>query len=204
LKLISTILLPDRGDVLVNGGNTREQARQVRAQIGFALASERSFFPRLTVRENLDFFAALENIPRNRRAACVQSAIRDVQLESHAGKQAMKLSSGLQQRLGIARALVKAPRILLLDEPTRSLDPASAEHLWVLIRQLANDGITIVLATHNFAEAISVSDRIAILQTGNLRTIEAACHMSAEELRSRYMEATGSVEISCWPEQIPA
>lgn len=204
LKLISTVLLPDRGDVLVNGCNTRDQARRVRAQVGFALASERSFFPRLTVRENLDFFAALENVPRNERALRVQNAVQDVQLESHAGKQAMKLSSGLQQRLGIARALVKSPRIVLLDEPTRSLDPASAEHLWRLVRQLAQGGITIVLATHNFAEAASVSDRVAILHSGHLRATVAVGQMSVEALRARYMESTGSAEPANWLEQVPA
>ncbi len=90
--------------------------------------------------------------------------IRDVNLGHHSDKQVMKLSSGLQQRLGIARALIKRPRVLLLDEPTRSLDPAAASQLWILVRRLAHTGTTIVLATHNFEEAVLAADRVAILR----------------------------------------
>jgi ABC-2 type transport system ATP-binding protein len=204
LKLISTVLLPDRGAVLVNGADTRHQAPRVRQQVGFALASERSFFSRLTVRENLDFFATLENVPRGERGDCIQSVLSDVQLELHAGKQFMKLSSGLQQRMGIARALVKKPRVLLLDEPTRSLDPASAEHLWSLVRQLASTGITILIATHNFAEAVSVSDRTGILEKGRLRATRQTMGITAEQLRAQYMELTGEWEAAPWPEEVPA
>ena len=116
----------------------------------------------------------------------------------------MKLSSGLQQRMGIARALVKKPRVLLLDEPTRSLDPASAEHLWSLVRQLASTGITILIATHNFAEAVSVSDRTGILEKGRLRATRQTTGITAEQLRAQYMELTGEWEAAPWPEEVPA
>ena len=115
----------------------------------------------------------------------------------------MKLSSGLQQRLGIARALLKQPRVLLLDEPTRSLDPAAAEHLWALVRLLSATGITILMATHNFTEAASVSDRIAVLQKGQLRGIRQAKGITAEQLRTEYMELTGECDPT-WREGIPA
>src|SRR6266704_1860379 len=81
LKLVSTMLLPDRGRVSVRGADTRVQSRAVRKQVGFALASERSFFPRLTARENLDFFAALEDLPRLERTHRVECVLRDVGLD---------------------------------------------------------------------------------------------------------------------------
>jgi ABC-2 type transport system ATP-binding protein len=204
LKLISTVLLPDRGAILVNGAETRHEPRRVRQQVGFALASERSFFPRLTVRENLDFFAALENIPRCERRQRIQSVLSAIQLDSHAGKQVMKLSSGLQQRLGIARALIKQPRVLLLDEPTRSLDPSAAEHLWTLVGQLAATGMTVLMATHNFTEAVSVSDRVGFLQKGQLRGIRQSKGMTSEQLRHQYMQMNGEWDTNRWPEEIPA
>jgi len=204
LKLISTVLMPDRGIILVNGAETRHQARRVRQQVGFALASERSFFPRLTIRENLEFFAALENVARAERMNRIQTVLSDVQLDAHAGKQVMKLSSGLQQRLGIARALIKQPRVLLLDEPTRSLDPSAAEHLWRLVCQLAATGITVLIATHNFTEAASVSDRIAVLQKGQLRGIRRAKGMTPQQLRTEYVELTGECVRTLWCEEIPA
>src|SRR6266853_4769533 len=188
LKLISTLLLPDRGRVIVNGFDTRSKARAVRSQVGFALASERSFFPRLTARENLEFFAALEDIPRRERPSRVESILNDMGLNDSAGRQVMKLSSGMYQRLGIARALVKKPSVLLLDEPTRSLDAAAAGQLWGHIRELSGTGITILLATHNFAEAAAVCDRVAVLQRGELLAVERVGNFSVEQLRDFYLE----------------
>ena len=204
LKLVSTMLLPDRGRVVVGGADTQLQAKAVRRQVGFAVASERSFFPRLTARENLDFFAALEDLPRRERAHRVQSVLCDVGLEDAGGKQAMKLSSGMYQRLGIARALIKRPAVLLLDEPTRSLDPAAASHLWLLIRELADVGITVLLATHNFSEAVAVAGRVAILQNGELVTTHHTRGFSVEHLRDFYLELTGEREPFAWPEGVPA
>lgn len=204
LKLMSTLLLPDRGRILVGGSDTRTGGSRVRAQVGLALASERSFYPRLTVRENLDFFAALENIPRGERASCIQQGLRSVNLEHAADKQAMKLSSGMFQRLGIARSLIKQPSVLLLDEPTRSLDPAAAADLWSTVRELARSGISILLATHNFAEAIAVADRVAILRAGQLMALRANQGITTDSLRNYYLRLTSDEQLERWEEEVPA
>jgi ABC-2 type transport system ATP-binding protein len=190
LKLISTMLLPDGGEVRVNGFETRGGGHEVRRNVGFAIASERSFFPRLTVRENLEFFAALENVGRREVADRVESALSYVSLNDVADKQVMKLSSGMYQRLGIARAMIKKPAILLLDEPTRSLDAAAADELWALIQDLSLTGTTVLLATHNFEEATAVCDRVALLTQGELITIQKARNIAAQELRDFYLEMT--------------
>lgn len=203
LKLISTVLLPDRGSVCVNAADTRKDAGRVRKQVGFALASERSFFPRLTARENLDFFATLEDVPRSERRERVALSLQMVGLEEHADKQIMKFSTGMHQRLAIARALVKQPRVLLLDEPTRSLDPAGASRFWSLIRQLAETGMTIILATHNFSEAAAVADRVAVLQRGSLLDLFACGNLGIEQLQTRYLEMTGEA-APAWQEGVPA
>jgi ABC-2 type transport system ATP-binding protein len=204
LKLISAMLLPDSGDVLVNGANTRKQSQAVRRQVGFALASERSFFPRLTARENLEFFAALENVPSSERRDRLDYVLGEVKLLENAGKQVMKFSSGMYQRLGIARALIKHPRVLLLDEPSRSLDPAGANHLWNLVRELASAGITVVLATHNFAEAVAVSDRIAVLDRGRLIALRRTGELSVEGLRDFYLTTTSELVPLPRFEEVPA
>jgi ABC-2 type transport system ATP-binding protein len=190
LKLISTMLLPDRGEVRVQGSDTRRKGQQVRRNVGFAVAAERSFFPRLTVRENLEFFAALENVPRREVSDRVESVLSWVSLNDVAGKQAMKLSSGMYQRLGIARAMIKKPAILLLDEPTRSLDAAAADELWSLIQNLSVTGTTVLLATHNFEEATAVCDRVAMLKQGELIAINKVGNFAAKELREFYLEMT--------------
>jgi ABC-2 type transport system ATP-binding protein len=204
LKLVSTMLLPDRGYVLVNGADTRAESGLVRAQVGFAVANERSFFPRLTVRENLEFFAALENVQRSDRKARVESVISGLDLEAAADKQSMKLSSGMYQRLGIARALLKRPSILLLDEPSRSLDPAAASDLWGLVRTISSNAVTVVLATHNFAEAIAVADHVAILQHGRLLGVRHVPSLTVEQLRSYYLRLTGERDSRPLLEEVPA
>lgn len=190
LKLISTMLLPDRGRVLVQGYDTRRQGQAVRGNVGFAMAAERSFFPRLTIRENLEFFAALENVRRGEVADRIQAVLSGVSLSDAAEKQVMKLSSGMYQRLGMARALIKRPSVLLLDEPTRSLDVAAAAELWRLIQEMPSMGITVLLATHNFEEAAAVCDRVALLKEGELRAIANVRDFCFEELRDFYLETT--------------
>jgi ABC-2 type transport system ATP-binding protein len=103
----------------------------------------------------------------------------------------MKYSSGMYQRLGIARALLKNPKCLLLDEPTRSLDPASASRFWDLVLRLRDQGTTILLTTHSFGEAAAVADVVAVLHKGRLvgkRNISSA---SAEDLRDFYFASIG-------------
>lgn len=203
LKLVSTTLLPDRGHIVVDGTDTRVHSHTVQRRVGFAVSSERSFFPRLTVRENLDFFAALEDVPRRERPGRIRTVLQDVGLADAAHKQVMKLSSGMYQRMGIARALVKKPTVLLLDEPTRSLDASAANDLWNLLRSVSGSGVTIFLATHNFAEAIAVADRIAVLQQGKLLDVSLNDNLTADQLRSSYLRLTGSFEQS-WAEEVPA
>jgi ABC-type multidrug transport system ATPase subunit len=204
LKLVSTVLLPDRGRVIVERCDTRYDGPAVRKRVGFALASERSFFPRLTARENLEFFAALEDVPGRDCRDRVESVLNRIGLGDAAEKQVMKLSSGMHQRLGIARALLKKPSVLLLDEPSRSLDLAVATQLWELIRDLADTRMSILIATHNFAEAAEVCDRVAILRKGSLIALSRIRNQSERQLRDSYLRLTGGQDHVAWSEEVPA
>jgi ABC-2 type transport system ATP-binding protein len=195
LKLISTTLLPDAGAVRVGGFDAGHDAGKVRRQVGIAVAAERSFFPRLSARENLEFFAALDEVSRSERAQRIQEVLRDTGLEEQADILVMKFSSGMYQRLGIARALVKRPSVLLLDEPTRSLDAGTTARFWSTIRALARQQTTVLLATHNFAEAIAVADRLLLLHRGELLVDRSVGHgESAEALRAFYFRMTGEID----------
>lgn len=194
LKLISTLLLPDSGRVLLAGSDTRTDSTRARRDVGFAIANERSFFPRLSARENLDFFATLEDVPRPERPKRIRWALGMVGLHSDADTLVMKFSSGMYQRLAIARSLLKDPGILLLDEPTRSLDPASSMQFWKLVRGLSEQGKTVLLATHNFSEAVSVGDSVVVLHRGKVVGRKDLRSESAEQLRSFYFQATGEAE----------
>ncbi|MBZ5666646.1 MAG: ABC transporter ATP-binding protein [Acidobacteriia bacterium] len=195
LKLISTVLLPDAGTVRVGGFDARRDAGEVRRHVGIAVASERSFFPRLSASENLDFFAALDEVPRKERVERIKGVLRNSGLQEQTDTLVMKFSSGMYQRLGIARALVKRPSVLLLDEPTRSLDAATTAHFWTTIRTLARQQTTVLLATHNFAEAVAVADRLLLLHRGELLADRAVGDgESAETLRDFYFRMTGEID----------
>ncbi len=195
LKLISTMLLPDAGSVRVGDFDARRDASALRRQVGIAVATERSFFPRLSARENLDFFATLDEVSRSQRAPRINEVLHDTGLQEQADTLVMKFSSGMYQRLGLARALVKKPNVLLLDEPTRSLDAATTAHFWTTIRALASHQTTVLLATHNFAEAAAVADRLLLLHHGELlaeRSLNDG--ESADTLRSFYFRITGEID----------
>jgi ABC-2 type transport system ATP-binding protein len=195
LKLVSTMLLPDRGRVLVEGEDTQQGSQKVRRNVGFAVATERSFFPRLSARENLDFFAALDDVPHKTRSQRIGQMLDRVGLSDSCDTLVMKFSSGMYQRLGIARALIKEPSVILLDEPTRSLDPASAGHFWNLVRDLpAHHRATVLLATHKFSEAIAVGDNVAVLLGGQIAGYKRVAGTNVEDLRSYYFEKTGEID----------
>ena len=191
LKLVSTMLLPDSGRVEVAGADTVRDASRARRAVGFAVATERSFYPRLTARENLAFFAALDNVPRAERSAQAEWALEKTGLTDAGDTLVMKFSSGMYQRLGIARALLKKPAVLLLDEPTRSLDPAAASRFWNLVRETADGGAAVLLTTHHFDEAMAVGDAVAVLSRGALAGLHRlTAGTSIEELRAFYFRET--------------
>jgi ABC-2 type transport system ATP-binding protein len=190
LKLISTMLIPDAGTITVCGADTLRDGDDVRRKVGFAMANERTFFPRLTARENLDFFAVLEDVSRDERSQRIHEKLAVTGLADAADTLVMKFSSGMYQRLGVARALLKNPEILLLDEPTRSLDPGASLQFWPFVRQLLVAGTTVVLTTHSFQEAAAVGDRIAVLRQGNLKAErQFGSDATADEIKKFYFQA---------------
>jgi ABC-2 type transport system ATP-binding protein len=169
LKILSCLVLPDRGVALIAGDSTRHE-RRVKARIGLVHSDERSFYWRLSARENLRFFARLYDVPGRRIGARIEHLLERVGMHDVADRPFSGYSSGMKQRIAIARALLHDPPILLMDEPTRSLDPAAALSVRALVRDELNrrDGKTILLATHNLHEAEALSDRLAILSRGQV------------------------------------
>lgn len=172
LKILSCLVLPDGGRALVGGHDTNDE-NAVKRLIGYVHSDERSFYWRLSARENLRFFARLYDVPSRRTEARIDELLETVDLLGAADRPFSGYSSGMKQRVSIARALLHDPPILMMDEPTRSLDPAASKNLrhFILNRLRDQDGKTILLATHDLREAEVVSDRIAILIRGRVREI---------------------------------
>jgi ABC-2 type transport system ATP-binding protein len=142
-------------------------------------AEERSFYWRLTARENLEFFARLHGLSDPLRRRRVDELLERVELSRDADRRFGDFSSGMRQRLAIARALLADPPVILMDEPTRSLDPVHAAHLrdWIKQQLHRREHKTILVATHNLREAEALCDRVAIIAAGELRAMASPAEL---------------------------
>ena len=172
-KIIATLVQPTTGNVEVKGQDTVADDQNVRRYVGLASAEERSFYFRLTAEQNLLFFARLHGIHGGAATARISELFESLGLEEFARRRFAELSTGNKQRMAVARAMLANPPILLLDEPTRSLDPIAAARMRALIRDLARDRhTTIFLTSHNLAEVEELCDRVAIISKGEIRAID--------------------------------
>jgi len=185
LRILATLLVPTRGRASVTGYDVEREAPHVRAQLGFHSATDGGFYSRLTSRENLNFFAAMNGLFDAEAPRRLDELTELMGMSSFLDSQVRTLSTGQVHRLGLARAMIHRPTVLLLDEPTRSLDPlAAAEFRRFLKSQLVDrHGTTVLFASHTLAEVEQLADRVILLDRGRL----LACD-SPRRLR----EATGS------------
>src|SRR5687768_4811571 len=172
IRMLCTLLEPTSGTAHVNGFDIVKQANEVRRSLGTLLAGERSIYWKLTGRENLEYFAALYHIPATVARQRVEELIERMELKDRANELVEKYSTGMRQRVAIAKALLARPPILLLDEPTLGLDPQAARRVRELIAELKQEGHTILLTTHYMEEADQLSDRIGIIDTGKVIALD--------------------------------
>ena len=170
IKMLCTLLWPTSGSVTINGYDLMREEEKVRTLIGFVSGEERSFFWRLTGRENLKFFVSLHGVTGSNADKKVDEVLDTVELSEAANNMFYSYSSGMKQKLAIARALLSKPWILLLDELTKSLDAVTSRNLWRRLRKMAKDtGLTIVFASHQLAEVEKVCDCILVMKQGKNR-----------------------------------
>jgi ABC-2 type transport system ATP-binding protein len=173
LEVLSTLLLPTSGEAWVCGYEVTREAAQVRQVVGYCPATSQSFYPRLTGMGNLEFFAVLNGL-RPREARERIGAVLDlVGMDKANNAPFQYYSEGMKQRLSLARALLTDPPVLLLDEPTRSLDPLAQGEARRLFRRTLIEklGKTLLLVTHSVAEAEEVCDRVAIIDRGHIVSV---------------------------------
>jgi ABC-2 type transport system ATP-binding protein len=170
LKVLATLVLPTSGEARVEGHDVLTRGDAVRASLGLVVAEERSFYWRLSGRDNLFFFAALHDLSGPARARQVDELLAVVGLEESARRPYREYSSGMRQRLSIARGLLASPRVVLMDEPTRALDPPSAAWIRRFVREtlVGERGATVLLATHDLLEAETTCDRLSLVEGGRI------------------------------------
>ncbi|MDP2939188.1 MAG: ABC transporter ATP-binding protein [Candidatus Omnitrophota bacterium] len=171
IKVLATIILPDSGSVSVNGYDLLRDADLVRSSIGLVTSETKSFYGRLTGRENLYFFANLHNLFSKQKKKRVEELAQVLGIVEELDKMYQQYSTGMKQRLAIVRGLLNDAPILLIDEPTKSLDPISAQDLRRFIKDELVDksGKTIIFSSHSLSEIETLSDRIAIMSKGRIK-----------------------------------
>lgn len=167
--ILTTLLLADEGSASVDGLDVVEGYKAIRQRIGY-MPGRFSLYQDLSVEENLDFFATTFNTTVEEN----YDLVRDIycQIEKFKSRKAGKLSGGMKQKLALSCALIHAPRVLFLDEPTTGVDPVSRKEFWEMLRKLKeHHGITILVSTPYMDEAMQC-DRIALIQDGNFLKID--------------------------------
>ncbi len=206
VKMLTTLVAPTSGTASVCGHDLKNE-EAIKASIGLVTTDERSFFWRLSGRQNLNFFGKLHVLADLEDR--LEEVLSLVGLESAADRSFKEYSTGMRQRLAIARALLHRPQIMFLDEPTRGLDPPAIRSLHTLIRDelTSSQGMTVLMTTHWLHEAESVCDRMAILHQGRVRglgTVTELRAMIGESSRYRIRVSNMRHDSIHWPEGVNA
>jgi len=179
IKILTTLLAPSSGSAKILGLDTFGDEKKIRSKINFVFGGERSLYWRLSAEDNLKYFADLYLIPRKDQAQLIEGLLKRVGLFEVKNRKVESYSKGMKQRLQIARALLNAPQVIFLDEPTIGLDPVGARDLRDIIRQISSDGTTVLLTTHYMQEAEELCDRIAMIREGELVALSSVDGLKA-------------------------
>ena len=217
LRLLAGLVLPDTGRIAIDGIDARAEPLRARANVGLCTGEERSFYYRLTARSNLEYFGSLAGLAHHELPRRIEEVGRIVDLGDELDRRFDQFSAGMRQRLSFARALIADPEVLLLDEPTRAVDPGHTYELRRFIREELVDrrGKTVILATNQLEEAWELCDRIAVLRAGRLVTVASPAELGRmasprrrysigfdridDPMLGRVRAVPGLIEFSCGP-----
>ena len=197
LRILATLLVPTHGHARVAGHDTVHQSRDVRRRLGYHAGTDHGFYARLTARENLLFFGQLNRLSSSSATQQISQLAEQFQLGEALDRQVRTLSTGTVQRLSLARALLHRPSVLLLDEPTRSLDAiAAVEFRRFLKSEILRHGQTSLLfASHALHEVALLADRVAVLDAGRLLACDTVSTLKrstgASSLEEVFLRLTG-------------
>jgi len=189
LRILATLIIPTRGSAALGGFDVERHSAEARKQFGYHTGGDEGFYGRLTGLENLRFFAAMNNITGVDAKERIARVSESVGISEELGRQVRTYSTGMTHRLGLARALLHGPMILLLDEPTRSLDPLAASDFRRLLKDdlVRRRGVTLLFASHTLSEVEEIADRVVLLDAGRViacdtpRGLRASTHTATLE-----------------------
>ncbi|MDD1763500.1 MAG: ABC transporter ATP-binding protein [Methanobacteriaceae archaeon] len=178
IRITCCILKPDQGDVLVDGYSIHDDPLKIKSIIGY-LPEEPNLYERFKARDLLRYFSELYGVPKADINPRIDELLELVGMTHRADDRINTFSKGLRQRIGIARALVHDPRVIIFDEPTMGLDPATSQTIRNFINQLKGDK-TIILCTHYMDEADQLCDRVVLLDQGRIRDMGTTHHLKSK------------------------
>jgi ABC-2 type transport system ATP-binding protein len=172
IKILCALIYPTSGTAFLNGTEITKHGDKIKKKIGYVLSDERSFYWRLTGRQNLKFFAVLNNISGKEAEKRIDGLMEFLDLGANADQMFRDYSTGMRRKLAIARGLINSPEIIFMDEPTSGLDPVIAQKIRKLIKEelVGQKRKTVIYATHNLYEAEELCDSIAVIQKGKIKT----------------------------------
>ncbi|MCX6773859.1 MAG: ATP-binding cassette domain-containing protein, partial [Candidatus Micrarchaeota archaeon] len=179
IYMLTTLIEPTSGSAFVNGFDVKNDPDNVRKSIGIVF-QDPTVDTRLTAYDNLDIHGRLYGMDGKLREAKINEVLGLVELTEWKDKMVKTFSGGMRRRLEIARGLMHTPKILFLDEPTLGLDPQTRRHIWSYIEKLREKGITIIITTHYLEEADYLCDRIAIIDHGQIKVLDAPKNLKNE------------------------
>ena len=193
IKCLTTLLLPTSGTAWINGYQLERDENAIRASIGCMLMGERGLYWKLTGRENLDFFGALYRIPPDARKIQAEKIIELLNLGEIIDRAVETYSSGQKMKLAFGKALINDAPILILDEPTNTLDLPNARELRAIVHDLNRQGRTVVYTTHLMSEAEELCNRVAIIDRGEIIALGAIPELKASLNRDGITKIEGMI-----------
>lgn len=181
LRMLATMLKPTSGTAIINGIDINQDPQAVRFQIGILFGGEMGLYDRLTVYENIAYFAELNDMDKSKMKARIGEIEKIFGMEEFMNKRAGKLSKGMKQKAAFGRAIVHDPQIMFFDEPTSGLDVSAARNVHDFIMDCKKGGKTVLFSSHTMSEVEKLCDRIGIIHKG--RIIDTG---TVEELKARY------------------
>jgi len=181
LRMLATMLEPTSGTAVINGIDIIKDPQAVRFQIGILFGGETGLYDRLTVYENISYFAELNDMDKGNTRARIAEIARTLSMEEFINKRAGKLSKGMKQKAAFGRAIVHDPQIMFFDEPTSGLDVSAARNVHDFIMDCKKAGKTILFSSHTMSEVEKLCDRIGIIHKGKL--IDTG---TIDELKAKY------------------
>ena len=188
IKTICTLIQPTSGEVYVNSHSVTKEAQKARQDLGVMLTGDRTLYWKLTGRENLEYFAALYHMDRKQASERIQQLLKLLGLQERQDTLVENYSTGMRIRLSFSKAILHSPPVILLDEPTMSLDPQSARLIREIIRELRGQGHTILLTTHYMEEADQLSDRVAVIDQGKIIALAPPGELKESIAKSEVIE----------------